>query len=687
MTSLKKISLPPLSKTIVKTSVESEKKNVIDQKSKILPPLEIKKLDDKKETKKVEKVEKVEICSQPPQVSQAQTQAQVTQTLVEKDPTKYIETYFGVRNGIEGKPIKGINYTVETLTYMTSHNRADQITNIIVKKMQEYGESIPFQVFECCGGIGGNTLSFLENKNISKVFTYECDLQRREMLKKNVEMYKLSNKFVGVDKPFTEAPCEYSKAVMFFDPPWLTSEIKGHEATKEQYVLSGIKIGDKTLEDWVKSYPYSSLIAIKVPLGYKLNPISNFKYEDFEFKNSLLIILKPDSKVHVESKECILESIQKERKKEKEEQKEQKEKEEEIWKENLRKFIRNDILSNIIKDPQSLDKLVNEEAMKIWAVAFTHESYNPNVGENYEELELYGDEIMAACYVKFLMYNYPGFTRSELSELRTHYISKPFQAPLSRKLGLGNYVRTRFKKSAHIYEDVLESFLGALEMIGDKVFKFGSGMGLAYNMIIFLYGDVEIERVYSLANPKTRVKELFEKMGWINPKLKEFVPEEVSDDGLGNITFTISLTQSGFDYLKNKGIPITTQIIARTTASTKKLASDEAYIMAIKTLETYKLEVDVTNKKENKGRKGLESLGFPPLIEAIQDRLKSEGYVNFYFFEHHGKGIASGTTAKYIQLIGIDKEGRKTILGSTPEPVTDIVQGKKQLLIDFSNYK
>jgi dsRNA-specific ribonuclease len=634
---------------------------------------------------KLPEIVKKEVCPQPPPTKVSK---------VSKDPRNYLNTYFGVRNGIEIQPKENVNYNVETLTYMTSHNRADQITNLIISKMKEYGQKIPFSLFECCAGIGGNTLSFLDNKNISKVTSYECDLKRREMLKTNVKMYKLEDKFVTPNESFEsviEKPaCDFAKSVIFFDPPWLTSEIKGHEATKEQYILSGIKVGSKTLEEWAASFPYSSLITMKVPLGYKLEKIENFRYEEFPFKNSLLIILKPDPRVFVEDTPCILENIKKsreEREKEFKGEKEQERQEEKIWKEKLRNYLRNQLLPNIVSDPKALDKLTNDEAMKIWSVAFTHESYNPNVGENYEELELYGDEVMAACYVKFLMYNYPGFTRSQLSNLRTHYISKPFQAPLSRKLGMGNYVRTLFSKSTHVYEDVLEAFFGALEMVGDKVFKFGSGMGLAYNMIIFLYGDVEIERVYTLENPKTRVKELFEKMGWINPKLKEFVPEEVFDEGTGIITFVISLTSSGVEYLKNKGVSVTTSVIAKTTASTKKLASDEAYIMAIKTLESYGLELDATNKKEKKGMKGLDTEEFAPYVEAVQNRLKTEGYVKFYFFEHHGKGITHGTTAKYIQMIGVNKEGRKVILESTKDPVTDIIQGKKELLTKYANYE
>ena len=75
--------------------------------------------------------------------------------------------------------------------------------------------------------------------------------------------------------------------------------------------------------------------------------------------------------------------------------------------------------------------MVNDESMKIWEVAFTHESMNPTRGENYEEIELYGDTCIEQAYTKYIMYAYPEFNRSQLSELRTTYLAKPFQAQLS----------------------------------------------------------------------------------------------------------------------------------------------------------------------------------------------------------------------------------------------------------------
>ena len=66
---------------------------------------------------------------------------------------------------------------------MTSRNRADQITNAISTNIKG-----PFEVIECCGGIGGNSLSFLDNKNVTYLTVYESDSNRREMLRNNLKM-------------------------------------------------------------------------------------------------------------------------------------------------------------------------------------------------------------------------------------------------------------------------------------------------------------------------------------------------------------------------------------------------------------------------------------------------------------------------------------------------------------------
>ena len=359
------------------------------------------------------------------------------------------------------------------------------------------------------------------------------------------------------------------------------------------------------------------------------------------------------------------------------------------WRNNLKNFLRYEILPKILGSETALDKLVSDNAMKIWEVAFTNESFNPNVGENYEELELSGDVNLAAAYVKFMMASYPEITRSQLSEFRTKYLAKGFQSELSGKLGFGPHIRSKFRTNTHILEDVLEAFFGALDLIGDKEFKFGAGGGLVYNMVVELYQDVPVDWEVTLGNPKTRVKEVYEGLGFINPKppVKEKVPEQAVENENGTTTFSILIPDSGIELLKTLGISVPTNILATATENTKKIASQVAYKIAVRNLD----QLGITDEfvADFKRSKDLTNQELIPYIEAIKPRLESEGYVRFYLTEHHVKAKPGmmQKTAKYIQLIGVDANGRKAVLSMTADPVADVLEGKKYVLQKYAKYE
>ena len=570
-----------------------------------------------------------------------------------KDPRQHLETFFGQRNGVEGKPIEGVNYTLETLTYMTSKNRADQITSAIAQRVE--GE---FEVWECCGGIGGNTLSFSDNPKVQHVTVYEIDKDRRTMLQENIQMYGLDSKVSVKEESFSGVNCqEGKKQVLFFDPPWLPEGVKGQESTKENYLLSGIKIGDKTLEEWTLN-SNCSVVAFKVPPGYKMN-VAGYEKEEILLKNSLLVILKKRQAKN-----------------------EEKNQEYTTWRNGLKKFLRYSLLPIMSLPDSALDKLVSDNAMQTWEIAFTNESFNPNVGENYEELELSGDVNLAASYVKFMMASYPEITRSQLSEFRTKYLAKGFQSKLSASLGMGPHIRSRFRTNTHILEDVFESFFGALDLVGDTEFKFGVGSGLIYNMVVELYKDVEVDWSVTKGNPKTRVKETYEGLNFIDPRppLKEKVPEEAVENADGSTTFTIYLPPKAMTYLKTSGAKPTSNILARATENTKKIASNVAYEMAVQNLDALGLTDEFM--AEFKKAKDLTNQELAPYLEKIKPRLEAEGFVDFYLTEKHVKAKPGmkQQTAKYIQLIGVDSTGRKEILSMTPEPVADVLEGKKSIL-------
>jgi len=579
-----------------------------------------------------------------------------------------IDTFFGVRNGIMGKPVEGINYDKETLSYMTSKNRADEITNIIVNHM-----SGDFEIWENTGGIGGNTLSFAENPRVKHVTVYEVNNERRQMLKRNIEMYGLSGKVTNLDKPFTGKDIP-AGAVYFADPPWLSTGIKGNESTKGDYVLSGLQIGGKSLEDWIESCEHCALTAHKVPPGYELGPVVNVTVENIQLKNMLLILSSKMESVLARNKRLVMEEKEKERR------------EYLIWREELRNFLRYTMLPRCVSSEDALNKLTNNEAMDIWEIAFTHESFNPTIGANYQVNELYGDAVLEYAFLKFIIGSYPGFTESQLSELKTHYLSKTYQSKLSKSLGLGKFVRTRFPLSIHVYEDVLESFFGALEKIPDQQIKFGVGAGLCFNMVISLYKDIEIKKEEISASTKTRIKERLERLGLINPKLGQNVHEASHfDETTRKTKFTIRLPPKAKEVFKQYGIELQTFIIGQGSDYTKKGASTIAYRNAIDFLDslgiTEEFLAELTRRRE------MESPELKSYVEGIQERLKLENFTTFYFNEHHVKGEpGSPNTGKYVQLIGVKVDNTKEVLGMTKYPVEDVVKAKQEILFNYKNY-
>jgi len=619
---------------------------------------------------------------------------------MQKDPRNYLDTYFGTRNNIKGNPVEGVNYTLETLTYMTSHNRADQVTQLIINKLKEQKKVVPFGIFECCAGIGGNTMSFLENPAVQWVVSYELRPDRREMLKRNLAMYNLAaggRAFVP-EEAFGGVPPQYKDVVLYFDPPWLPETIKGHESTKDQYVLHGIKIGDKTLEQWIASCPQCSMIVMRVPPGYQLDPIPGFKIESQLLKNSLVIFAVPERVpvqptpnvpaqpiqvqvqivqptqapiVQVKDVKSPIRPVQTEFVPN-QAIKDQKDdgnrvRDYNTWYNGLRNYLR-ETLKIIVPSPELRERMVSDEAMKIWVNCFTHETYDPNVGRNFEELEFVGDHAMEYNFVIYLYKTIPNITRSELSEIKSSYISKPFQAKVALSLGLQNWVRIGIRKDTHTFEDLLESFFGGINMVGDTVFKFGAGTGLCYNMIVYIFKDIEINMNLAMGKPKTQIKEMFEKLHW-GKAIENF-------EKSGRFTTaSISFTPEAMQTLSQVGINLRTPVFATATGTSKKVASDNVYEQALNAI----IQMGITNEWVQKmsGNKDLSNPELTPYIQPVQAKLSREGYASFYL-----KKVKATDEGKYIQLIGVKPDNTLVILATSDGP-KDETEGKIEVLTKY----
>ena len=666
-----------------------------------------------------------------------------------RDPRRllqYLDTFFGTRNNIRGDPKENINFTLETLSYMTSKNRADQITDMIVDRMKREGRKIPFGVFDATAGIGGNTMSFLENPAVQWVVSYELRPDRREMLRRNLAMYNLAVDAKGVarafvpDAAFTGVPPNYSDIVLYFDPPWLPETIKGHESTKDQYLLHGIKIGDKTLEQWITSCPNCAMVVMRVPPGYRLDNIPGYKTDQILLKNSLVIFVMPDTAgaaptqatpsaavptkitvpatglktFYVGSLEAIKpvvvptppvvtpavvtpvvatpEGIK---------LPPGVEPYEVDWYNGLKVFLL-ETLKMILPSEDFRRKMVTDETMKVWVPCFTDESYNPNVGMNYEELELVGDHAMESNFIMYIYLNIPQINRAEMSELKRQYISKPFQAQLGKKWGLGDWVRTNLDKTTHVFENLLEAFFGAVQIVADKVFKFGAGNGLCYSLILAIFKDIPLDKESVILVPKTVIKEMFEGLHWGT------AVEQFETDGR-QTTAIISFTPEAVNMLRSLGLNLTSAVLARETGNSKKVASDNAYNAALIALR--KLGITDEWVRQARGNQNLSkpsdnayanalnnvgSLNFSkdllkkirknrdlsdaelaPYLDLVQKKIQTQGLVIFYMWQ--ARKVEAGV---YLQLVGVKSDGTLVPLVTSDRPQKER-DGKKEILMKY----
>ena len=311
------------------------------------------------------------------------------------------------------------------------------------------------------------------------------------------------------------------------------------------------------------------------------------------------------------------------------------------WREDLKKFLFKTISG--FEEDEELVKIILSD-MTLWYKAFTHKTFNPNFGENYEELEKLGDASAKLAFLQYLMKRFEIITNAELSEYQSFYLSKPEQAKISIKLGLPKYILTPLDKNIHIFEDVLEAFFGALFTLGEEKIRPGAGYVLCFNLTVFLYDDMEFEEEAALGNSITRVKEFFEKY--------RLTPYEVDEKSQGKVV--LRLTKSDEENLKRNGIhDFSNGILGESSGSTKNLAIKNVNAELLKKF----LVLSKTDRWKN----------FEKLVRR-NDELAiktNEGLAiarDLGYVEIETVIVRSSPVLNYVQLIGKDENGRLHIL-------------------------
>ena len=197
---------------------------------------------------------------------------------------------------------------------------------------------------------------------------------------------------------------------------------------------------------------------------------------------------------------------------------------------------------------KTIDLLLDSEfnglkGLQHYGIGFTHKSIHPE--KNYEVYEFKGDSTANNCLVWYFAERFPHLNTAEhvktLARLKINYGSKKTFFGIADNLGMWKFIsagtETRITKSKvkqsynriqvveretvvdikqtkkkSLLEDSFEAFIGITHTLIDNLIKKGKGFNVCYKIIKSLYDDLDIKLDHaSLYDPKTRLKELFDK--------------------------------------------------------------------------------------------------------------------------------------------------------------------------------
>ena len=148
----------------------------------------------------------------------------------------------------------------------------------------------------------------------------------------------------------------------------------------------------------------------------------------------------------------------------------------------------------------------NEE---LYRLAFTHSSYNGMAGtthQDYERLEFLGDSIVGMVTSELCYIYHPEMKQGELSVLKAQFIRTSSEAGYCKKLGLDKYIKVgasfakSFQSNDSLFEDVFESFIGAVYL--------DQGLLFTYRLVRKIFeDDIRIAHINAKINPKSQLQE------------------------------------------------------------------------------------------------------------------------------------------------------------------------------------
>ena len=258
----------------------------------------------------------------------------------------------------------------------------------------------------------------------------------------------------------------------------------------------------------------------------------------------------------------------------------------EHWYDDFKSYLGRLLERSVTKE--ELRQLTLPENKKLWMTSFTHDSFNPTKGENYQIMEKYGDSIMKVAFTRYLLQHFSNLDESEISNLSSYYLSKRQQGDISRKLGLPNFLLSHVEETLSINEDLLEAFFGTLYTVANKYNN--KGAEVAYRFLETLYKLYPINLIHVGGHPKSQVTQAIKGLDWGDLLQKDETGRflYVSEDKHGaKVDVVLYFPEKAVRYFKANNIKFESRILATGQGNTPKVASYEAYTNALQKLSNY----------------------------------------------------------------------------------------------------
>ncbi len=241
-------------------------------------------------------------------------------------------------------------------------------------------------------------------------------------------------------------------------------------------------------------------------------------------------------------------------------------------------YLINKLFPSIGIDKDVIKILVEKDtSFEVFKTAITHRLYDPV--NNYETLETVGDAVLKSSFIQYLIKNFPDLTNEAISKINWHFTQKKSLSKYTVNiLKIDRFIRLKEGQILSIgtKEDVFESFIGAIADRGNIEFsKYGYvGFAIAQKVVNWVYDqlNIDVSNINSYEIPKTKLKNLFDFLGWGEVYYKEFKTKN-GEFGMK----AMRKTEEGKDTVANIK---TTEVIGT------KILENNVAVKAIKDIET-----------------------------------------------------------------------------------------------------